>query len=204
MNTLKQLKALYVKLGGKLTDTYSDIADGAPVSAYTKNAEGVAALSKVASGGGGGGLPEDFPAEDLSNANKFVGFDENGDYTAKDETKEIFWVNYFLNEGEPAVDKSFNEISSAIEAGKIPVLKFESDKAVYCLNLIKKTSSRFIFSGSIDGECSAMEVYNGEPAVNIYGNYSFVPQYSGYDNGKFLGVDDGGIEWVGNPIFKVN
>lgn len=33
--TVDALKNLYVALGGKLTDTYSDIADGVPVSDYT-------------------------------------------------------------------------------------------------------------------------------------------------------------------------
>lgn len=46
---------------------------------------------KEPSGGGSGGdsLPENFPAEGAGNANKFVGFDENGDYTAKDAPEEI-------------------------------------------------------------------------------------------------------------------
>lgn len=51
------LKALYVSLGGSLTDHYSDIADNAPVSAMVLTPDLVKALSKLEIGGGGG-LPE--------------------------------------------------------------------------------------------------------------------------------------------------
>ena len=51
------LKALYVALGGSLTDHYSDIADNAPVSAMVLTPDLVRALSKLEIGGGGG-LPE--------------------------------------------------------------------------------------------------------------------------------------------------
>lgn len=59
---LEALKALYVKNGGSLTDTYEDIAGGAPVSAYKVLKDAIAALSKLDIGGGSG-LP-DVTAED--------------------------------------------------------------------------------------------------------------------------------------------
>ena len=34
--------------------------------------------------GGGGSLPANFPAEGVANANLYIGFDEDGDYTAKE------------------------------------------------------------------------------------------------------------------------
>lgn len=57
--TVEALKDLYVKLGGLLTDTYSDIANGIPVAEYTLTPDCILACSKKASGGGGGAdLPE--------------------------------------------------------------------------------------------------------------------------------------------------
>lgn len=59
MNTTVQaLQALYVKLGGSLTDTYDDIADGATVADYATIPDMVDAVAKKAqSGGGGSSLP---------------------------------------------------------------------------------------------------------------------------------------------------
>lgn len=49
MNTTVQaLQALYVKLGGSLTDTYDDIADGATVADYATIPDMVDAVAKVA------------------------------------------------------------------------------------------------------------------------------------------------------------
>lgn len=59
MNTTVQaLQALYVKLGGSLTDTYDAIADGAAVGNYTNIPDCIEACTqKAGSGGGGASLP---------------------------------------------------------------------------------------------------------------------------------------------------
>ena len=44
----------------------------------------VSPVTRGSSSSSGGGLPANFPAESASNANKLVGFDENGDYDAVD------------------------------------------------------------------------------------------------------------------------
>lgn len=68
--TLQSLKNLYVKLGGSLTDYYSDIADGIPVSDYVTIPDATDALAKLEIGGGGseGGFVATFtttlPVED--------------------------------------------------------------------------------------------------------------------------------------------
>lgn len=46
MNTIESLQALYVKLGGSLTDTYEDIAGGVPVSDYAIIPDMIAAITK--------------------------------------------------------------------------------------------------------------------------------------------------------------
>lgn len=45
---VEALKALYVALGGALTDTYADIAGGAPVSEYSLICDVIFAIAKVA------------------------------------------------------------------------------------------------------------------------------------------------------------
>lgn len=52
---VEALKALYVALGGALTDTYEDIADGAPVSEYSLICDVISAIAEVAGGGEQGG-----------------------------------------------------------------------------------------------------------------------------------------------------
>lgn len=53
MNTIESLQALYVKLGGDLTDTYEDIAGGVPVSDYAIIPDMIAAVAKKATPSGG-------------------------------------------------------------------------------------------------------------------------------------------------------
>lgn len=47
---INALKALYVALGGKLTNTYSDIADGIAVADYVLLADVISAIAKIAGG----------------------------------------------------------------------------------------------------------------------------------------------------------
>lgn len=46
MNTIESLQALYVKLGGSLTDTYEDIAGGVPVSDYATIPDMISAITE--------------------------------------------------------------------------------------------------------------------------------------------------------------
>lgn len=52
MSNISALKNLYTSLGGSLTDSYDDIADGAKVSDYSQIADGISAVAKKATGGG--------------------------------------------------------------------------------------------------------------------------------------------------------
>ena len=79
-------------------------------------------------GSGGEGLPDNFPAEDSANANKFLGFDANGDYTAKDAPSgggaEKFVVTLTETDDTWTADKTVAEIVAADAAGQIVVAKY--------------------------------------------------------------------------------
>lgn len=55
ISTVNSLKDLYVKMGGSLTDTYDDIANGVPVADYTVIPDVIEAITQKADSGGGGG-----------------------------------------------------------------------------------------------------------------------------------------------------
>lgn len=94
MTTIKSLQGMYVKLGGSLTDTYSDIADGTPVGQLTTIPEMIQACTKKATSGGGGG----------------------GD------TPELFWINATVGGEGIELDKTYAEITAAVEDGMLPII----------------------------------------------------------------------------------
>ena len=56
--TVKALQNLYVAMGGDLTDTYDDIADGAAVSNYVTIPDMINAIAALISSGATAELPE--------------------------------------------------------------------------------------------------------------------------------------------------
>lgn len=52
MTNVEALQNLYVAFGGNLTDTYSDIANGIPVSQYSLSADVINACAKKSPSGG--------------------------------------------------------------------------------------------------------------------------------------------------------
>lgn len=54
MNTIQALQELYLKLGGSLADTYSDIAGGVAVGEYVLIPDMIAACAQIAESGEGG------------------------------------------------------------------------------------------------------------------------------------------------------
>lgn len=123
MTTVQALKDLYVKLGGTLAD----------VAEINTVAEMIETVKTVA--GGGGGLPEDFPSEGIANANKFIGFDSEGDYTAKDGGSEKYVVTLTEDNGTWTADKSISAINTAIANGANVVAHFEADGTTVELHL---------------------------------------------------------------------
>lgn len=113
MNTTVQaLQALYVKLGGSLTDTYDNIADGATVADYATIPDMVDAIAQISK------------AENLINS---VSNDDNGKVlTVVDGTAEFaepgtntFIATYTADEhADISCDKTAAEIYAAYESGK--------------------------------------------------------------------------------------
>ena len=94
MTNVKSLLEMYVKMGGSLTDTYSDIAGGVPVGQYSTISDAILACSKKYSAGGGG-------------AEKFI-------VTLTQDAQTEEWT----------ADKTIAEIVAADAAGKIVVAKY--------------------------------------------------------------------------------
>lgn len=73
---------------------------------------------------GGGSLPANFPEEGAANANKFVGFDANGDYTAKEGGSGggQFVVTFsdvdFEHGTIGSADKTYAQVLAAVAAGQ--------------------------------------------------------------------------------------
>lgn len=103
---LEALKAVYVKNGGSLTDTYEDIAGGAPVSAYKTLKDAIAALSKLTLGGGGSGLPEVTDAD-----NGKIMQVESGEWT---KMPKVINVSFSADALSKIADKLGTHISTVI------------------------------------------------------------------------------------------
>ena len=104
---LEALKAVYVTNGGSLTDTYEDIAGGAPVSAYKTLKDAIAALSKLTLGGGSG-LPDVTAADNgktvyVDNGEWEVGYSEIPNVVIANDAMQLDFSNGtdFLKKGVP-------------------------------------------------------------------------------------------------------
>lgn len=65
MNNVEALKALYVAMGGTLTKTYADIADGIKVSDYVLISDVICAIAKIA-------VPAELPAVTIGDNGKVL------------------------------------------------------------------------------------------------------------------------------------
>lgn len=83
MNTVEALKELYKSFGGKLTDTYDDIADGIPVGNYSVIPDCFAALAEIA----GGSI--ELPVVTQADAGDVLTVGEDGKWTNEEPAKEL-------------------------------------------------------------------------------------------------------------------
>ena len=147
-------------------------------------------------GSGGGSLPANFPAEAVANANKFLGFDANGDYAAKDapsggaETITVAFT-YDDQEDEWSANKTVSEISAAKTAGKEIVAAIELDDVDYKIPFAsmyhdsKEDEDVISFSGTIaSGEEPMVATICGNDShwnVSYYTPANEVDMYNRYE-----------------------
>lgn len=172
MNTTVQaLKALYVKIGGSLTDTYDDIADGAAVSDYATIPDMVEAISQKAQSGGGSSLPSvsatdngdvltvvngtwskaPVPAElpeTTSSDNGDVLKVVNGEWEkAAESATSGMIVTFTASGGTYSADKTLSEITEAFTSTK-NVIGYNSETG-YVLPCVLANSEVAIFSATV-------------------------------------------------------
>lgn len=173
MNTTVQaLQALYVKLGGSLTDTYDNIADGATVADYATIPDMVDAIAQISK------------AENLINS---VSNDDNGKVlTVVDGAAEFaepetntFVVTYTTDEhGDISCDKTAAEIYAAYESGKTITAQLKDMETVNVMHLLSIASIsgqnviRFSALGEFGDEVAGLGVHhvgddNGNDQITI-------------------------------------
>lgn len=190
MNTSVQaLKALYIKLGGVLTDTYSDIANGIAVGDYTVIPDCIGALSKVASQGGGG-------SENVYLAEITVDTD-TGNYLLTDgaeavyeqaQTKAVVGILAMMGNvlampltlAMKDVDDYIVEFTIVYEDEGISTLKFVNNAA--------GETTEFAFLPDSPGDGKILMGKNGE-----WREISFIDPADGDNFGKLVGVSSGSV-----------
>lgn len=161
------------------------------------------------SGGDGGGLP----AEGIANANKFLGFDANGDYTAKDAPSgggaEKFVVTLTEDDGTWTADKTIAEILEANGDGEIIVGMAEENGLTWeipCISAVNTEEAKgAIFAGIFTaGDYVNTLVFVGltQDGSDVWQHYNIpnnlLPYHSSSNNGQVLGVSSGDLAWVDN------
>lgn len=184
MTNVKSLLELYVKMGGSLTDTYSDIAGGVPVGQYSTISDAILACSKKYSSGGGGG------------AEKFV-----VTLTQDEQTEE--WA--------AADGVTVAEIAAAYEANKIVVAEIPYNNEmlvdVPCLAaaVIDDYGTQFgtaVFVGNLPGDTDEAQVAyingfesDGSDRWEVSTNNLAVIIPNGSNEGDLLVWDDDHDKW---------
>jgi hypothetical protein len=95
MSNISALKDLYTSLGGSLTDSYDDIADGAKVSDYSQIADGICACAKVS--GANGSLTFKGTTNSLASSCS-IGENFDSIITALEDGKNVQIVLYYQSE----------------------------------------------------------------------------------------------------------
>lgn len=172
MNTTVQaLQALYVKLGGSLTDTYDDIANGATVADYATIPDMVDAIAEATESGGGSSLPSvsatdngnvltvvdgawskaPVPAElpeTTSSDNGDVLKVVNGEWEkAAESATSGMIVTFTASGGTYSADKTLSEITEAWTSTK-NVIGYNSETG-YVLPCVLANSEVAIFSATV-------------------------------------------------------
>lgn len=170
---INKTKNIYTFGGSGTKPERDDIAENSKLIDYssgekfyydpTKAAGSKWQPDKEPSGGGssGGGLPINFPTESAANANKFLGFDANGDYTAKEGGSGggqfvVTFSGVNIEAGTvDSADKTLAQIAEAVAAGKQVVGFFSSEMLgnvwMPLINaVVRDDTSFYMFSAGIN------------------------------------------------------
>ena len=183
---------LYVSFGGQLTDTYEDIANGAPVSDYTVTSDMVNALAKIA------GTTLELPAVSASDNGKLLTV-VNGAWDKADTPTELPAVST-SDEGKALIVNSqgkwtkYNNLSM-IEA------TFSKTGSTYSVSGITKTYSnirkllqngkQIVLSSSLGGTVftnTSFQFASGIDFMNALPNTTLNFNGIGVDNGDVYAV----------------
>lgn len=152
MNTVEALKELYKSFGGKLTDTYSTIADGIPVGNYTVIPDCFAALAEIA----GGSI--ELPVVTQADAGDVLTVGEDGKWTNEEPAKELPTVTS-EDEGDVLTVNAEGEWTNAEPAKELPSVTASDNGSVLSvvdgawakgLKIKKKTVTYTKSSGGTD------------------------------------------------------
>lgn len=185
IGNVEALKVLYVKLGGSLTDTYSDIAGGIAVSDYDLIADCILACAKK--GAGGSDLPTPGTAGNVLTSDGTAWGSAAPQCGALLVTCDI---NLSTNEVTD-LSASANEIWLAIDNGKTPFMVANVGGMYLGLS--------YLF-GETEGKCQ-FGVYSDDGTYHLVsiegsvGTYTpiekEIPTTTRDDDGKILGVNSG-------------
>ena len=185
MNTkIDSLKALYVKLGGSLTDTYSDIAPGVPVADYSVISDMIFAVKEVASSGSG----------DLSNYYTKEETDLEIQSQISDCKKQAVVTCNTQEKNSFTADKTLEEIKELINDGYEVICKITQNG--YGYNHV-----------SFPIELKVHEIY--ESRVTFFGVLDGVQERTSFANKLSISNYGGGVdddiyfEWWGESTTKV-